>query len=145
MPQIEVDGLRSDAVTALYSHRSSSEPFYATSLQHILAELERIDLLVQCQVARARHLQPAADPYHGLCITEQEVDALLARPRGAPRWTTADGPGCEMGSARPMSASRMTPVSAGPKALAGASYCVSMSLPGSFTSRRSTSMHCSLP
>ena len=97
MPQIEVDGLRSDAVTALYSHPSSSEPFYATSLEHILAELERIDLLVQCQVARARHLQPAADPYQGLCITEQEVDALLARPRGAPRWTTADSPCCEDG------------------------------------------------
>ncbi len=91
MPQVEVDSRRSDGVSALYIHPGTGEPFYASSLQHILAELDRIDLLVQCQVARARKLEPTDDPYQGLCITEQEVDGLLARPRGAPRWTTADG------------------------------------------------------
>ena len=62
---------------------------YATSLQHILAELERVDLLVQAQVQRARQVQAADGEFQGLCITEHEVDALLAQPVGMPRWATA--------------------------------------------------------
>jgi hypothetical protein len=31
--------------------------YYATSLQHILAELERIDLLIQVQLQRLQHNQ----------------------------------------------------------------------------------------
>ena len=56
---------------------------YDTSLQHILAELERIDLLVQVQVWRARQLNEADEQFQGLVITEQEVDALLAAPAKA--------------------------------------------------------------
>ncbi|HDD24021.1 MAG TPA: ATP-binding protein [Chloroflexi bacterium] len=61
---------------------------YATSLQHILAELERIDLLIQVQVERARQVQASDAEFQGLYIPEQEVDALLAQPIGIPRWAT---------------------------------------------------------
>jgi SpoVK/Ycf46/Vps4 family AAA+-type ATPase len=63
--------------------------YYATSLQHILAELERIDLLVRVQVWRARQVQQADDEFQGLYISEQEVDALMAEPAGLPRWASA--------------------------------------------------------
>ncbi|MEZ4733109.1 MAG: AAA family ATPase [Caldilineaceae bacterium] len=59
---------------------------YATSVDHILAELERIDLLIQLQVGRARQLQTADEPFQGLYIPEEEVDTLLATPAGLPRW-----------------------------------------------------------
>ena len=65
---------------------------FDTSLQHILAELERIDLLVQVQVWRARQLNEADEQFQGLVITEQEVDALLAAPAGLPRWAMETAP-----------------------------------------------------
>jgi len=61
---------------------------YATSLQHILAEQERIDLLIQVEVGRARQVQASDAEFQGLYIPEQEVDALLAQPLGMPRWAT---------------------------------------------------------
>jgi hypothetical protein len=61
---------------------------YATSLQHILAKLERIDLLIQVQVGRARQVQASDAEFQGLYIPEQEVDALLAQPIGMPCWVT---------------------------------------------------------
>ena len=61
---------------------------YATSLQHILAELERIDLLVRVQVGRSRQVQSSDAEFQGLYIPEQEVDTLLAQPLGMPRWMT---------------------------------------------------------
>ena len=65
---------------------------YVTSLQHILAELERIDLLLQVQVGRARQLNETDEQFQGLVITEQEVDALLAAPAGLPRWAMETAP-----------------------------------------------------
>jgi hypothetical protein len=66
--------------------------YYTTSLQHILAELERIDLLIQVQVQRARHVQENNCEFQGLCVSEQEVDALLKQPIGLPRWASALSP-----------------------------------------------------
>lgn len=62
--------------------------YYATSLQHILAELERIDLLIRVQVGRARQVQSSDAEFQGLYIPEQEVDTLLAQPIGMPCWAT---------------------------------------------------------
>ncbi len=62
---------------------------YATSLQHILAELERIDLLIRAQIWRARQVQEGGGAFQGLYISEKEIDALLAQPVGLPRWATA--------------------------------------------------------
>lgn len=59
--------------------------YYTTSLQHILAELERIDLLIQVQGRRARQVHMADSEFQGLCISEQEIDAFLAQPLGMPR------------------------------------------------------------
>jgi DNA polymerase III delta prime subunit len=64
-----------------------AEP-YGSSIEHILAELERIDLLIQIQIRRARQVHQD-DEFQGLYISEQEVDALLARPIGVPRWALA--------------------------------------------------------
>jgi SpoVK/Ycf46/Vps4 family AAA+-type ATPase len=65
---------------------------YASSVQHILAELERIHLLVQIQVWRARQVQASGGAFRGLIISEPEVDALLAQPANLPCWATAPGP-----------------------------------------------------
>ncbi len=59
---------------------------FATSLQHILAELERVDLLIRAQVSRARELYKVDHEFQGLCISEEEVDALLVRSAGLPDW-----------------------------------------------------------
>jgi len=60
---------------------------FLTSIEHILAELERIDLLVEAQVWRARQSNKS-DDLQGLYISEQEIDALLSHPIGLPRWAT---------------------------------------------------------
>jgi len=59
--------------------------------QHILAELERIDLLIRLQVRRARE-QHEADEFQGLYISEREVDEMLDRPAGLPAWAAAPVP-----------------------------------------------------
>jgi len=66
--------------------------YYTTSLQHILAELERVDLLIQIQIRRARQVHMADSEFQGLCISEQEIDELLAQPLGMPSWATTPGP-----------------------------------------------------
>ncbi|HEX2222604.1 MAG TPA: hypothetical protein VHN15_00205, partial [Thermoanaerobaculia bacterium] len=68
--------------------QSSLAP-YETSLQHVLAELERIDLLIRVQVWRARQIHQSDQEFQGLYISEQEVDDLLAEPAGMPRWAVA--------------------------------------------------------
>jgi len=67
------------------------EPF-TSPLQHILAELERIDLLIRSQVWRARQIQQVDEHFQGLYIADEEVDALLAAPAGLPRWASEEGP-----------------------------------------------------
>jgi hypothetical protein len=62
---------------------------FSSSVQHLLAELERIDLLIQLQVTRARQTQEFDEEFQGLYISDKEVDNLLARPVGLPRWATA--------------------------------------------------------
>jgi AAA+ superfamily predicted ATPase len=59
---------------------------FPNSIDHILAELERLDLLIQVQVAQARRRHGGPDEFQGLYIPENEVDALLAQPAGLPRW-----------------------------------------------------------
>ena len=65
---------------------------YADSAAHLLAELERIDLLIRSRVAHLRRVQAEDEHFRGLYISENEVDALLARPLGAPQWLQAAGP-----------------------------------------------------
>ncbi len=65
--------------------------FYTASLQHILSELGRIDLLIQLQVWRARQVLQQ-DEFQGLYVSEQEVNDHLSRPAGLPRWVTEQAP-----------------------------------------------------
>ena len=60
--------------------------YFEHSLQHLLAELERIDLLIAAQVVSARRLHTDDEQFRGLYISEEEVDALLRQPIGRPRW-----------------------------------------------------------
>jgi ATP-dependent 26S proteasome regulatory subunit len=61
------------------------DPF-ADSTAHLLAELERIDLMIRARVAHLRRTQVEDEHFRGLYISEDEVDALLARPLGQPQW-----------------------------------------------------------
>jgi AAA+ superfamily predicted ATPase len=59
------------------------------TLAHLLAEMERIDLLLRAQVARARQLNTVDERFQGLYISEQELEQLLAKPNGVPSWALA--------------------------------------------------------
>ncbi|HSB70756.1 MAG TPA: AAA family ATPase [Candidatus Methylomirabilis sp.] len=63
-----------------------AEEFFTDSVSHILAELERIDLLVRLQVWRAQQIHQADPQFQGLYVSEQEVEGLLAQRVGMPRW-----------------------------------------------------------
>jgi hypothetical protein len=65
---------------------------YATSLDHLLAELECVHLRITAQVKRARELHKTDEPFQGCVISEDEVDELLTRPSGSPRYTAAPEP-----------------------------------------------------
>ncbi|HEY6303630.1 MAG TPA: ATP-binding protein [Terriglobales bacterium] len=66
-----------------------TEDQYATSLDHLLAELGGVHLLVAAQVKRARQLHKADEQFQGLVIAEEEVDELLTRSSGLPRFGLA--------------------------------------------------------
>jgi ATP-dependent 26S proteasome regulatory subunit len=75
---------------------------FSDSLAHLLAEMERIDLLMRFQVARQRKLSGEDEQFRGLYIQEHEVDALLQKPIGVPQWFAAGpewpaGPASELG------------------------------------------------
>ena len=53
---------------------------FENSLEHLLSELERIDLQLRLQVLRMRdrYGQPGDDELRGLYISEEEIDGLMA-------------------------------------------------------------------
>ena len=59
---------------------------YGSSLQHILAELERLDLLLRIQVCRARQGRGEAQELAAFYIPEAEPDEFLDKAIGAPVW-----------------------------------------------------------
>jgi hypothetical protein len=67
------------------------------SLEHLLSEFARIDLLIRREVSRWQVAgQDSADTFRGLYVSDDEAEALLARPFGA-SWgdTASPGPGEE--------------------------------------------------
>jgi hypothetical protein len=75
---------------------------FSDSLTHLLAEMERIDLLMRFQVARQRKLSGEDEQFRGFYIQEHEVDALLQKPIGVPQWFASGlewptGPASEIG------------------------------------------------
>lgn len=66
---------------------------FETSLQHILAEMARLDLYIRIQVWRARQQhERAASDLPAFYIPETEVDTLLEKIVGAPTWATVPLP-----------------------------------------------------
>jgi SpoVK/Ycf46/Vps4 family AAA+-type ATPase len=65
---------------------------YTTSLEHVLAALERLDLLIQVQVWRARQGHNNEEELPALYIPETEVDALLDKAIGSPSWANVPVP-----------------------------------------------------
>ena len=63
---------------------------YTSTVEHVIAELRRIDLLIQRAVVRSRQSQLSDDEFRGLYITEAEVDALLTQPIGQAASTVPD-------------------------------------------------------
>ncbi|WP_019503921.1 AAA family ATPase [Pleurocapsa sp. PCC 7319] len=66
--------------------------YYKTSLQHLLAELERIDLLIQVQLQRLQTIQSSDPAFQGLYISEPELKRLLEKPLGVPHWAAGSTP-----------------------------------------------------
>lgn len=66
--------------------------YFVNSRQHLLAELERIDLLIRVHVAQVRKIHADDEQFRGLYITEQEVDVLLDQPIGRPYWLSREHP-----------------------------------------------------
>lgn len=64
---------------------------FENSLQHLLAELERIDLLISACVESVRKINADDSQFLGLYISESEVDSLLEEPKGTPRWFNESG------------------------------------------------------
>src|SRR5258708_10208270 len=77
-----------------HDNHSSRDSAYVRSVEHILAELERIDLLIEAQVRRARQVHKDND-LQGLYISEREVDAILAQPIGLPPWASTPPVGAD--------------------------------------------------
>ena len=65
---------------------------YLGSIEHVQAELQRIDLLIRAQVWRARQVLATDEEFQGLVITEEEIDLLLAEPAGLPQWASTPSP-----------------------------------------------------
>jgi ATPase family associated with various cellular activities (AAA) len=59
---------------------------YATSLQQILAELERLDLLMRVQVWRARQRRGEAGDLASFYVPDTEADEFLDKTIGEPVW-----------------------------------------------------------
>jgi ATP-dependent 26S proteasome regulatory subunit len=65
---------------------------YRTSRRHVLAELERLDLLLRVQVWRARQARGEAGDLAAFYIPDAEADELLDKVIGQPLWAGAPLP-----------------------------------------------------
>jgi AAA+ superfamily predicted ATPase len=66
--------------------------FFNDSNEHLLAELERIDLLIRIEIAKIRKNHSEDEQFRGLYISEEELDRLLEQPTGQPWWHFTDLP-----------------------------------------------------
>lgn len=71
---------------------TQQQPFFQNSLQHLLAELARLDLFLHVQMWRVRHLQPDENDLLHHYIPDHEANARLANPPGRPLWATVTLP-----------------------------------------------------
>lgn len=72
--------------TAIESARTSDEHF-RNGAEQLLAELERVDILIQHYMKNIEQLYSSPDTYRGLYITGDDVNSLLQKPIGDPWWS----------------------------------------------------------
>jgi hypothetical protein len=61
---------------------NGKDGYFASSLEHLLSELEIVGLLIKLQAERVRPAASVSDEYKGMVMSEHEVDELLAKPPG---------------------------------------------------------------
>ena len=66
------------------------ETYFHASLEHLLAELNRIDLLIKICISQFSQLEKHDNPYPGMQITSKEIDNLLNRSSGLSHWLIDD-------------------------------------------------------
>jgi len=64
--------------------------YYKNSIEHLTSELECIDILIRNQYHLAKHQFDNKGEFHGLYISDDEVESLLRKPLGHPAWAIAD-------------------------------------------------------
>lgn len=72
---------------------SHPEPPFASSLQHVLVEIRRLELVVRVQLERSRHAPGESGDLKGLVISDAEIADLLRRPHAAGPFPTAQSAG----------------------------------------------------
>ena len=77
------------ATTTFSSEELAERSPKAGALDGLLAQLGRIDRLIQTAVQKARRVRNTEEQFQGLIISEDEVDELLDRAPGAPRFSEA--------------------------------------------------------
>lgn len=65
---------------------SQSPEHFKISIEHIFAELQRIDALVQTTVTKANLIYNSNDQFHGLYISANDIDRYRTLPLGVPNW-----------------------------------------------------------
>ncbi len=66
--------------------------YFANSQSHLLAELSRIDLMLQWRVRVAREIQTVDPQFQGLYLSDEEMDRLARNSSGLPPWAESPLP-----------------------------------------------------
>ncbi len=85
----------------------NSAGYYATSLEHLLAEMDRVQLLVRMHVESAQGAAHVND-VQGLVISEQEVQELLERPAGMLAFAARSGANSDSSNVIPRMSEEVT-------------------------------------
>jgi hypothetical protein len=64
---------------------------YNKSIEHIMAELERMDLLIRVKLSILEYGAGETDNARGLVISPEEIEELLKQPIGMPIWAAEQG------------------------------------------------------
>ena len=81
-----------------------SKECFRNSMEHLLAELERVDLLIQQVLQKVEKIFSNSDSYRGLYITGSDTKTLLRKPIGEPWWSVLPSTLNESGSWKSMDA-----------------------------------------
>ena len=60
---------------------------FKTSIEHVYAELQRIDVLIQVTINKAHLIYNSNDQFHGLYISVNDIERYRSLPLGVPNWS----------------------------------------------------------